>query len=404
MNVHDELTFSKLGDEAIEMKYKNLSVIKDGFGNYIYIQSIEQLVSKLLHRQIHLQSYITSYLFYEQLCIIDKTLQKHGNVYLLMNTETKTFDIGRTYDISKRYNKLKREEIVRVVPVLDDVAIESKLIKYFSSHYQKAITNRVPGAKTNETFIYSNYEQTIKEFDKLMPKKKLELDYQSSTHLYIDMQKQSLRGLWCSLSVFKIITNHYINDKKQREIIDEFINGIKVMIKNDTFIYYEYNKQLKTKCLYWKYHKYTVIQNENDGYVNGSRLWNSIKKTDDLKVGISLNRFLHSKRIENLRGNFEEMFPGKQMYTEKLINSEQPWFSGIYVHYAIIHFIVEYLDAKYAIIVAALMYKRYRDEYEKEEKRIESFSEIDFTQLRNSERRFRSINDMLERYDSLNEF
>jgi len=51
--------------------------------------------------------------------------------------------------------------------------------------------------------------------------------------------------------------------------------------------------------------EYTVIQNENNGYVNGSRLWNSIKKADDLKVGISLNRFLHSKRIENLRESFE---------------------------------------------------------------------------------------------------
>ena len=33
MKARDELTFSELGDETIEMKYKNLSVIKDGLGN-----------------------------------------------------------------------------------------------------------------------------------------------------------------------------------------------------------------------------------------------------------------------------------------------------------------------------------------------------------------------------------
>ena len=52
-----------------------------------------------------------------------------------------------------------------------------------------------------------------------------------------------------------------------------------------------------------------------------------------------------------------------KLYSENIINTEQPYYSGVYVHYLLVHFMVSYLSAEYAIMVSELMYKQYLNEY-----------------------------------------
>ena len=134
-------------------------------------------------------------------------------------------------------------------------------------------------------------------------------------------------------------------------------------LNKDVYISNEFNKEMNTKCMYWKFHKYTIIQNENDLYVNGSRLWNSIIKNDNLDIRIKFSVFLKSKRIQQIKEQFELMYPGKVLYKTNIKNNSQPYFSGTYVHHVLIHFIISYLNARYAIMVSELMYRLYYNNY-----------------------------------------
>lgn len=114
-----------------------------------------------------------------------------------------------------------------------------------------------------------------------------------------------------------------------------------------------------TRRITWQYHKYTFVQNESDGIVNGSRLWNSIKKAENIKIKTSLKAFLESKQIQEKKDAFIKLFSGQVMYTDNYKNINQPQFNGIQIHPAIVHYVVDKLDAEYGFMVSIMAFKKF---------------------------------------------
>ena len=110
------------------------------------------------------------------------------------------------------------------------------------------------------------------------------------------------------------------------------MDSIDAYISNDDYTYTEHNDLLNQNCSYRLFHKYVVIQNNDDLMINGSRLWNSICEIENKKfAGKSLSRFLKSKRIQKIKEQFNRGHPNEPFHTEKIKNIKQPQFNGIYI-------------------------------------------------------------------------
>ena len=94
-------------------------------------------------------------------------------------------------------------------------------------------------------------------------------------------------------------------------------------------------------------------------YVNGSRLYNSICKAENIKKKYdSFKKFMTSGKMKHWTNEFKVLFPEKEAMTWHE-NKENKYLEGYYVHYLFVHFIVEYLNPKYAFFVADLMFKTF---------------------------------------------
>lgn len=354
--IKDKLHFVSNGDETITLHYGSISVEKDAYRDMFYLPSIEATFAKSLKvKNIYFRSFLRTDNFYQQLCLEDGDLPKYGNVYLMANKKVKTFKVGRTYNYDVRYNEEKKKELVKCIPVKKDNIVESKLLKYFKANYELV-------AKTRETFKYEgDFKVVEEEFDSLITTTdRVKEDITKSKHISDKYSTMDRQGLWGSLAVFKILVNNYIEDPIERSRYGFLIDNIAKIISNDSYVYKEHNNMLKTDCTYWKFHKYTIIQNDLDDMVNGSRLWNSIKKIDSIKTKLSLKTFLESKFIQDKKDGFAKAYPGSVMYTDKYVNKEQPQFNGIYIHYSLVVYIVDKLNSEYGFIIAGMVFKQYR--------------------------------------------
>lgn len=363
MNIHDQLNFVSNGDSTIILQYKNILIEKDADKDIFYLDSINNSLSNILKiKTIRSTKFIRTYQFYSQLCLLDSNLPKYGNVYLMANTTNKTFKIGKTYNYDVRYKEERKKELIKCVPVYNQSQIESMLLKYFRSKYEL-----VKGTK--ETFIYDdNIKDITKEFNSIIPNEKIvTFETKLNNHISSDHPSHDRRGLWVSMDVFQIIVNNYIEKPSDKKDFQFLIDNVSKFIDNDSYVYKVHNDMLDTDCTYWKYHKYTIIQNEKDTMINGSRLWNSIKKKENKKIKLTLNEFLHTKFFEDKLPAFNKMFPGAIMYTENYKNKDQPQFNGVYIHPAIVHYVVDRLNAEYGFMVAIMAFKKFKKPIEVEQ-------------------------------------
>ena len=339
----------------VKFSFDKLVIEKDDESDFFTVSSLVKMIEKIINRKFNIKGFLQTYKFYLQLTLIDNEIDKYNFVYLrILDEENKICKIGRTYNIKRRYTKREQEDLEFLIPVKDDEKVEALLIKAFKENFEIV-------DKTNETFIYTSLKTVKSLFTSTCEPYKVKASYRDSKHIqsrYID-KKHRHKALFVSLPVCEIVFNNYVNDSKYIEKFNTMKKYIIDSIHKDVYISNEYNEMMKTKCTYWKFHKYTIIQNDNDLYINGSRLWNSILKQDNIKKNISFAKFLKLKSIQKIQNQFTKMYPNQKLYRENVTNTKQPYYSGIYVHYILIHFIVSYLNADYALMVSELMYRQY---------------------------------------------
>ena len=337
--------------------YDDLILYKNDDLDLFNIRSLNKIIIKIIGRKVNTKIFLLSYRFYLQLAQIDKTLQKYNFVYLrIIDSSKKICKIGRTYNINRRYDTSAVKTVDMLIPVTDDIKVESLLIKRFTDEFKRI-------GKSKETFKYKNLKVTKELFKNICRPFEIKTKIKETEHIKTLITKQHHSEIHVSIEVCDIIFNNYVNDNNYIQKFDTMKQYIINSMNKDEYMCSEYNKLLKTKCLYWKYHKYTVIQNESDLYINGSRLWNSVIKNDGIKKKTKLSKFLKLKYIQDIIKEFRVIYPGQEPYRKEIINKEQPYFSGIYIHYALVHFMLAYLNARYALTVSELMYRLYHNNY-----------------------------------------
>ena len=324
-----------------------------------YLQSVENIVHQYNPSIGSIKTYLKSNQFYQTVCSYDPKLEKYGYVYLLIDKTTKTFKIGKTHDFPKRYSKAKRETRDQIVPVRNDKAVENELIDYFSEHYEKV-------EDTNESFYYNNYKEVQQRFRSNVVPYRVFPEYLESEHIQKLYFSESRRGLWLSKIAVGIILSYYIEEPKERENVLSMLKMIESQTNNDVYQFIQYDTKYKTNVLYWKFHKYTVIQREDNLYVNGSRLYNSICKAENIQKRYrTFKEFMTSGKMKHWVEDFNALYPDKEAMVWQE-NKENKYLEGYYVHYLFVHFIVEYLSPKYAFFVAELMFKTFNPSFKPE--------------------------------------
>lgn len=342
--------------EFLQFTYKGITLEKQAYNNSFYLQSVEDAINSKLHDPIVVTPFLNSYMFYAELSLFDPSLTLYKDVYIMKFEEDHTFKIGNTYNYRRRYPVETRQHLIKSVPVRNPTAVENALIRYYTDHYEIA--------HGREYFKYGNddnFPKVLLEFNNIVSQYSVNAyDYKKSSHMMAERISDDKRGKWVSSDVCKILINKFINNEDTLKDFNDMFRLIELSYREETYEEYKYNKSLRTRCLYWKFHKYTVIQNESDKYINGSRLFNSIKKAEGLKSKKNLKRYLQSQEIQRLREQcYAKYGKGTELYYYDN-NTEQPYLSGFYVHYILVHHIVNWLSAEYAFVVGELMYKMFR--------------------------------------------
>lgn len=224
-----------------------------------YLQSVLSSIGKSIHNpNIRITRYFESYSFYCQLCLLDRTLPKYSNVYLKFTSKSKTVKIGRCYKLNMRYSPEERERLIKIVPVKNDSLVEQKLIREFRKVFEKE-------KGKNETFIYNNLNKVKGLFDSCISESdKVKLNFNESKHIRKGKLADDYHGLWISPQVVRILINNYIEDPNVKKDYDDMMYSIDAYIEKDAYVYIERNHLLNQNCLYWLFHKYVVIQNNDD--------------------------------------------------------------------------------------------------------------------------------------------
>ena len=300
----------------------------------------------------NVKKFLNTYTFYVQLCLIDSSLPKYGNVYLLINKDKKTCKVGMSFDIKQRYSKSKREnELLYLIPVYDMKATETKLLK----RYKELLGNPVDG---KETFEYINYEEITKEF--LSIAKENEVDssnFKVPQHISKRRFVSKMSDIWLSYVATKVLFSYYIDEPEPRKDVMEFLKLIELDLKDDAYVFNQHNDALDTDVRYILFHKYNLIFNVKDEYVSGSHLYNSICRADGKKKKYRrFKPFLDSNRFKARIKQFKEAKPDLEPYYWSE-NKKQKYLEGYYIHYSLVHFVIEELNANYAIQMSMLIFK-----------------------------------------------
>lgn len=352
----DQLVVSDTDKKTSQLfKYKGLKLEKYSEYDMFYLQSVVDNLTKYGISRREVESFIHTYSFYVQLCLLDDNLQKYGNVYLLMNKEKKTCKVGMSWNIEKRYSKTKRnKELVYVIPVKNMKTTESKLIKHFTHLYGKPVEG-------NETFAFTNADDVKKEFLKTIDKDVIDIDINkdASNHFSRFKTAYGRRGLWCSFDAAIVIFNYFIEDTKDRRRMTKFMSLLKYAIDRDEYIYTTYNNKLNTEVEFILFHKYRIIRNSIDHSINASSLYNSIKKHGHCRVPYrNIKTLIDSPRFQFRVKQLKRVRPNEQAFYFHE-NKEQKFLEGYYIHYALVHFLIDMLDSEYAIDTSILIFDIY---------------------------------------------
>lgn len=352
----DQLVVSNMDKKTSQLfQYKGLKLEKHSEYDMFYLQSVIQNLKKHYVERHTVESFINSYSFYVQLRLLDRRLPKYGNVYLLIDKEKKTCKVGMSYNIAKRYSKMKLDkELVYVLPVKNMKVTESKLIKHFNQLYGKPV-------KGNETFTYTNADTVKEEFMNTIKNDVVKIDIHKDIPQHFMRFKSSLgrTGIWCGFEVAMVIFSYFIENERDRDDMIDFMAIVRYIIDKDAYVYITYNKALKTDVEFVLFHKYRLMRNKSDNYVNASSLYNSLKKHGKCKVPYrNFKTFLLSNRFQFRIKQLKKAMPDEPaFYFHK--NEKQKFLEGYYIHYALVHFIIDNIDAEYAINTSVLIFNIY---------------------------------------------
>ena len=367
-NYKIELKHEELDDCSVYFSYDDINIIKNEDSDLFELVSLINMIEYILGDTIRINNYLKSYRFYKQLEIIDENLIRYGFVYLrIVDKNNKICKVGRTFDINQRYNTEEQEEIIILQPVDNDRLTETKILREFTKKYK--VIN-----KTKETFEYDTIQNIKKLFMETCKPNIIKPSYKQSSHIRTIKTQKGHPKLYISLQVCDLVFHNYVSNPVYINKFNTMKGYIINSLNKDVYISNEFNTELNTRCMFWKFHKYTIIQNESDLYINGSRLWNSIIRNDNSERKTKFSVFLKSKPIQEIKNQFNVLYPDKQLYTENINNTAQPYFSGKYVHHILIHFIISYLNARYAIMVSELMYRLYYNNYLKNKQEHEALT------------------------------
>lgn len=169
-----KILYTSNGESIVEFTYNGISIKKHSDLDMFNLGSVEQSLQCILHRpNLRIQQFLKSLSFYNQLCIIDSSLQKYGNVYLIINTDVNTFTIGRGYVYDLNHIEKEKTGFIKVIAVGDEASVESELL----SEYEKSFSY---ASSTKEAFTYTTKKQVIDIFDSITLPKQVEIDYKSS--------------------------------------------------------------------------------------------------------------------------------------------------------------------------------------------------------------------------------
>ena len=274
----------------VTFDYKGLKLTKHSNFDMFYFPGILKILKDYNKDIPNVKKFLNSYSFYCQLCLLDSSLPKYGNVYLLINKEKKTCKVGMSYDIKQRYSKTKIEnELSYIVPVYDMKSTETKILKRFRVMFGIPVNG-------NETFSYTNYETAIKEFLSIAKENEVESSKMKiPQHITRRRFVSKMSDIWISFLATKVLFSYYIEEPESRNNAMEFLKLIELDLKEDSYAFNQHNDALDTDVRYILFHKYTLIFNVKDEYVSGSHLYNSICRADGKKKKYTtFKRFIDS--------------------------------------------------------------------------------------------------------------
>lgn len=322
----------------------NYKIAKSLVNNLYSLNSIISIYVNNTHKSI--RKFLASQRFNYILHYMDNSFKIPQYIYFIKFKDG--VKIGRTFDIKQRYNPSEVFNIVlRVVNVENINKCEKELKDKFKNKY-----NLVKGLEKFDINTSDNNEilNALRTFDDVVSKYKTKNKAIKNNHLqYVrDGTDELGNGYYVSSLVASIIYNifgdiNYSDIKYVLNLID------KASDKFDKTNYYSTFIESGDRFFYWSYHGYKIIANGSKGLINASRLWNTVKKENhisDKYKNKSLANFLKSAFIRNIFKEHTEIKPVSYKYKDR------PLLNGKYLPIYFTHFIIQYLNAKYAVEIA----------------------------------------------------
>lgn len=340
-------------DQILTFMVEKIIILKHPYNGLVYLNSIEKSINAYRNNKISVGRFIETFTFYEEMRLLKgDALPKYGIIYLIVFKDKKIFKVGRTFNLKQRYSKSVKENVVRVYHVSDDRDVERDILKEYRRLGYKTV-------KGNEYFSYSRYSDVLTIFDYIVKPKAIDTTKVLDSYFHKKEFSHDKRGFWTQFTPMHVIVNHFVKDDRLFRLFT-YVESFLLVAKSSGYYYrvLEFpSAHLTFKIA--KFRRYTIIENQNNLYVHATALWNTIKKADGIKNKQTLYNFLRSQFMQkHLKPQFEELFPGQPI----IINYECKDFkflSGHYIHFIFVHFILEWLDAKYAMEVSLYMYKTF---------------------------------------------
>lgn len=333
--------------------YDKIMILRNPYNYWIYLSSIEKSINAYRDRPTVLSQFVNSFTFYEELRLIDKNLPAYGTIYILRFEDRKVFKVGRTFKIEDRYNLEIMNRLVKLIYVSDDKNVEQILLaKIRSSGYKNAKDGR-------EYFYYTNFEKVMQIFDSVVIPKKINV-MSKNPHINRSVFSLKHQGYWCTLTAMRVIDNHYILEPSTRQLFLDVEQAIVNTFSSNIFFRFMHDVEPSLNFKLCRFKGYLIIHDMNDMYVNMDKLWKTVKRADGSDNKKSLYDFIRSKRVQDhLKPQFEELFPHMPLVREYNITGKWKILSGRYMHGLFVHFILEDLDANYALLVALYMFNTF---------------------------------------------
>lgn len=323
--------------------YKGVTIVQKLSNGFLDLNHLVSNCLFIAHQTVY--NFLQTYNFYYQLMIVDDKMPKIGNVYLIKYKGY--FKIGRTFNFSKRYEKKIREKAVIIAPVTNDEEDECRLIQAYKDAGYELM-------KGKEFFKYTSFEDVKRIFNATISKKITKTNYKSSVFVQSIKTSKGDMKIYIHPKVAPILINKFAKTESERNNLNKFVDLVGNQI-SDGYFDVVYDQKLDTNCFFWEYFHYLSIQRWNDGKINVSRLYNSIKKVEDGAKYKPISDFFKQKDISvTMKKLFDKEFPGQTMW-EKYVNDEQPYLSGYYMHWCLIVDFVKWAAPQNRIKISRLL-------------------------------------------------